>query len=60
MKLTQLQRIHATRRLNVGDKVQVDGRACVVMDTSDSALITLKTASGAQMKVGRLVLADER
>ena len=60
VKLADIQRMNATKRLQVGDKVQVGGRARVVMDTTDPALITLKTASGAQMKVGRLALADER
>ncbi len=60
MKLAQLQRIHATRRLNVGDKMQVDGCACEVIDTSDPALVTLKTATGVPFKIGRLRLAHGR
>ncbi len=58
VRLIDIQCINLTRRLQVGDKVRVDGRACEVIDTSDPALVALKTGSGAPFKVGRLRLAD--
>ena len=59
MKLAEIQRINATKQLHVGDKVQVNDYACEVIDTSDSALVTLRTGSGAALKIGRLRLAEE-
>ncbi len=59
MRLAEIQRINATKQLHVGDKVQVNGNACEVIDTSDSALVTLKTGSGVPLKIGRLRLAEE-
>ena len=47
-----------TPMMHVGDKLQVNGHACEVIDTSDPALVTLKTGSGAPFKIGRLRLAD--
>ncbi len=59
MKLADIQRINATKKLHVGDKVQVNGYACEVIDTSDSALVTLNTENGVPFKIGRLRLAEE-
>ena len=59
MKLAEIQRINATKQLRVGDKVQVNGYACEVIDASDPALVTLKTGSGVPLKIGRLRLAEE-
>ncbi len=59
MKLAEIQRINATKKLDVGDTVQVNGCECEVVDTNDSALVTLKTENGVPFKIGRLRLAEE-
>ena len=56
MTYDELQRIAATKRLHPGDTVQVNGSPCEVIDTSDPALVTLRSQNGATLKIGRAML----
>ncbi len=58
MTYDELQRIAATKRLHPGDTVQVNGSPCEVIDTSDPALITLRSQNGATLKIGRVALGQ--
>ena len=58
MTYDELQQIAATKRLHPGDTVHVNGYPCEVIDTSDPALVTLRTPNGATFKIGRAVLSQ--
>ncbi len=58
MTYDELQRIATTKRLHPGDTVQVNGSPCEVIDTSDPALITLRSQNGATLKIGRVALGQ--
>lgn len=60
MTLIELQHMAATRRLKTGDAVRVRSLGSfVVVDNTDPALITVRSAHGAILKLGRLSVQPE-
>ena len=53
----EMDDLHRASILHPGDTVHVNGYPCEVIDTSDPALVTLRTPNGATFKIGRVELS---